>query len=110
MMPDWNDAERGYPPRSHVVDYLTRYEDRYDLGVLRNHRVRAVDREDADPRGRLLVDAGGLTFVARAVVSATGTWGQPFWPTYPGMRAFNGRHCTQLTTASPGSSQGIMSS
>lgn len=91
MMPDWNDAELGYPPRSHVVDYLTRYEDRYELNVLRPHRVRAVTRRDADPRGRLLVHADGLTFASRAVVSTTGTWEQPFWPTYPGMRAFTGR-------------------
>jgi hypothetical protein len=31
-MPAWNDAELGYPPRDHVVEYLTAYEQRYDLG------------------------------------------------------------------------------
>ena len=31
MMPAWNDAERGFPPRQHVVDYLSDYEKRYDL-------------------------------------------------------------------------------
>ena len=91
MMPAWNDAELGYPPRSHVVDYLTRYEARYDLSVLRPHRVRAVTRIDGRPDGRLLVDAGRLTFAARVVVSATGTWEQPFWPAYPGRQSFTGR-------------------
>lgn len=91
MMPAWNDAELGYPPRSHVVDYLTRYEARYDLSVLRPLRVRALARIGDQPEGRLLVDAGRLTFAARVVVSATGTWEQPFWPAYPGMSTFTGR-------------------
>lgn len=90
MMPTWNDAELGYPPRRHVVDYLTAYERRYDLAVLRPRRVEAVTRAD-DPDGRLLVAAGDLTVVARAVVSATGIWDRPFWPAYPGMAGFTGR-------------------
>lgn len=91
VMPPWDDATRGFPPRDHVVDYLTRYEDRYDLKVLRPHRVDSVRRADGDPGGRLLVTAEGLALAARAVVSATGTWDRPFWPTYPGMRTFQGR-------------------
>src|SRR5690606_17833299 len=31
MMPPWDDASRGFPTRDHVVDYLTRYEERYAL-------------------------------------------------------------------------------
>jgi putative flavoprotein involved in K+ transport len=96
MMPAWNEAAHGYPPRSHVVDYLGRYEERYDLRVHRPPRVRAVSRADDDPNGRLVVDAGEVTFSARSVISTTGTWDQPFWPSYPGMREFAGR---QLHTA-----------
>jgi cation diffusion facilitator CzcD-associated flavoprotein CzcO len=91
MMPSWNDAELGYPPRDHVVEYLTAYEARYDLAVLRPHRVETVSRADDDPRGRLLVTAGDLTVASRAVVSATGIWDRPFWPAYPGMAEFTGR-------------------
>ena len=32
MMPRWDDAARGFPPRQHVVDYLTAYEERYEPG------------------------------------------------------------------------------
>lgn len=88
-MPPWDDATRGYPPRTHVVDYLRRYEDRYALGVRRPHRVTDVVRDDAGPG--LLVRAAGLELRAGAVVSATGTWDQPFWPRYPGMDVFAGR-------------------
>lgn len=91
MMPPWDDATRGFPPRDHVVDYLTRYEERYDLQVLRPHRVTSVRRADVDPNGRLVVAATGLTLAARSVVSATGTWERPFWPSYPGMGEFVGR-------------------
>lgn len=100
MMPSWNDAERGFPPRKHVVDYLTAYEKRYDLEPLRPHRVRAVTPADDDPKGRLLVAATGLEVSARIVVSATGTWDQPFWPTYPGAGQFRGRqlHASQYRT------------
>jgi cation diffusion facilitator CzcD-associated flavoprotein CzcO len=97
MMPPWDDATRGFPPRDHVVDYLTRYEERYDLRVLRPHRIESVRRADDDPDGRMLVAAEGLALSTRAVVSATGTWDRPFWPTYPGIRTFKGR---QLHAAS----------
>ncbi|CUR54626.1 FAD dependent oxidoreductase [metagenome] len=100
MMPPWNDAERGFPPRQHVVDYLTAYEERYHLAPLRPHRVSAVTRADQDPHGRLLVTAPGLRVSARVVVSATGTWDQPFWPVYPGAAEFTGRqlHTTEYTS------------
>lgn len=89
MMPPWDDATRGFPPRDHVVDYLMRYEERYELDVRRPHRVRSVVRDAGG--GRLLVHADGLDVAARVVVSATGTWTQPFWPVYPGARDFRGR-------------------
>ncbi len=91
MMPAWDDAEHGYPPRDHVVSYLTRYEQRYDLRVLRPHKVTAVTRDDDDPHGALRVESPSLTVDARFVVSATGTWQAPFWPAYPGMGEFTGR-------------------
>lgn len=88
MMPRWDEAG-GFPSRDHVVDYLTAYEERYRLGVRRPHRVRSLTR---DPAGdRLRVHADGLDLAARHVVSATGTWSQPFWPAYPGARGFRGR-------------------
>ena len=68
MMPPWDDATRGFPPRDHVVDYLTRYEERYDLQVLRPHRVTSVRRADKNPNGRLVVAADGLTLAARGAL------------------------------------------
>lgn len=89
MMPPWDDATQGFPPRTHVIDYLTRYEERYELDVRRPHRVKAVTQVDSGDH--LLVHADGLEVAAKIVVSATGTWTQPFWPTYPGSRDIGGR-------------------
>ena len=101
MMPPWDDATRGFPPRDHVVAYLTAYEERYELRVMRPHRVESVRRADEEPDGRLVVGAPGLTLKARAVVSATGTWDRPFWPAYPGMRTFTGRQLHAASYRSP---------
>ena len=85
-----------FPPAAHVVDYLTRYEHRYDLPVHHGVRVHSVSRADDDPTGRLLVKTTAGSWTTRAVVSATGTWGRPFIPTYPGTDTFTG---TQLHSA-----------
>ncbi|WP_462418689.1 NAD(P)-binding domain-containing protein [Kytococcus sp. Marseille-QA3725] len=92
----------GFPPREHVAGYLTDYEERYEVPVERPVRVEAVRRDG----GRLRVEGrragaapgGGevprtpeaAAWSARAVVSATGTWSRPFWPSVPGMRDFGG--------------------
>lgn len=80
-----------FPPAAHVVDYLTRYEHRYQLPVHHGVRATAVRRADDDPDGRLLVETTAGAWAARAVVSATGTWGRPFVLRYPGMETFAGR-------------------
>jgi cation diffusion facilitator CzcD-associated flavoprotein CzcO len=91
MMPPWDDARLGYPPRDHVVEYLAAYEQRYDLAVVRPARVDTATRCGDGPGDRLLVQAGERAWATRAVVSATGTWDRPFWPRYPGMAAYGGR-------------------
>lgn len=76
-----------YPDRDAVVDYLRRYEQRYALPVQRPVRVQRVERLDG--RFALIAD-DGRHWHARAVISATGTWRNPQWPSYPGQAAFNG--------------------
>ncbi|WND40539.1 NAD(P)-binding domain-containing protein [Streptomyces sp. BB1-1-1] len=62
-------------------------EKRYDLPVQHGTRVDAV-RRDA---GRLLVEAETGTWLAKAVISATGSWSRPFLPAVPGRSVFTGR-------------------
>ncbi|MEV4216783.1 ArsO family NAD(P)H-dependent flavin-containing monooxygenase [Nonomuraea sp. NPDC049725] len=81
-------ADGGYPDAAHVAAYLTDYERRYRLPVVRPAAVRAV-RRGADG---LVVESSAGTWRARAVVSATGTWWRPYIPHYRGMRDFRGEH------------------
>lgn len=92
---------RGFPPAAHVVDYLTRYEDRYELPVHHEVRVTGVSRLDDDGDGRLLVQTTAGVWAARVVVSATGTWGRPFVPFYPGIDSFAGRQLHSAQYAGP---------
>ncbi|MFE7630601.1 ArsO family NAD(P)H-dependent flavin-containing monooxygenase [Kocuria sp. NPDC057446] len=85
------------PDAAHVIDYLTDYETRYDLPVRRPVHVSAVHR---DGEGFRLETIAG-TWSARAVVSATGTWSQPFWPTVPGRRTFTGTQVHSAHYAGP---------
>jgi cation diffusion facilitator CzcD-associated flavoprotein CzcO len=77
----------GYPTRDDVLDYLACYEERYELEIRRPVRVASVER--AEPHLHVLTDKG--PFAARLVVSATGTWSQPFIPDIPGRELFKGR-------------------
>jgi len=58
----------GYPTRDDVLDYLTRYEARYQLPIRRPVKVTSVERGD----GHLKVKTDHSAFAAKAVVSATG--------------------------------------
>lgn len=76
----------GYPTREDVVSYLTAYETRYALRVERPVHVDGVRQRS----GGFTVDTDRGEWHARAVISATGTWGNPFVPTYPGQEIFKG--------------------
>jgi cation diffusion facilitator CzcD-associated flavoprotein CzcO len=94
-LPGWPMPWQGpeYPPREAVIDYLARYEERYDLPVRRGVTVSAVRRTDDG----LLVESGAGSWLARAVISATGTASKSFQPEFPGREVFGGE---QLHSAS----------
>ncbi|WP_175409790.1 ArsO family NAD(P)H-dependent flavin-containing monooxygenase [Streptomyces sp. TRM64462] len=85
MMPPQEGAT--YPDARHVVAYLADYEQRYELPVHRPVRVAGVHRDGEFLR----VETDRGAWRARAVVSATGTWGRPFLPAVPGREVFLGR-------------------
>jgi thioredoxin reductase len=80
-------AHEGYPTRDDVIDYLERYEARFDLPIRRPLEVTAIERADHG----LVVQTGAGCFAGRAVVSATGTWSHPYVPDVPGRDLFRGR-------------------
>jgi cation diffusion facilitator CzcD-associated flavoprotein CzcO len=112
-------ADRSLPAKQVVADYYGRFEEHFDLRVRRPMNVRSVvndgvdlvvNYEDLTPQPIEEQKARGLfrrrkTFeepsappaprheiAAQFLVNATGTWGSPFVPYYPGMADFTGRH------------------
>lgn len=79
------------PSRVAVPRYFDAFERHEGLPILRPVAVESVRREDEDPDGDLLVETGTGLWRTRAVVNATGTWGNPLLPTYPGQESFRGR-------------------
>lgn len=79
-------AHEGYPTRDDVLDYLSRYEARYDFPIARPVMVTAV--ESACDHLDISTDKGA--FVARSVISATGTWSHPYVPEIAGHDLFRG--------------------
>jgi thioredoxin reductase len=78
------------PASDVVARYYAEYERSFDLPVHRPVRVRSVTSPDG-PDGRLLVDTDRGSWSTRRLVSATGTWDKPHWPSYPGRERFRGR-------------------
>ncbi|MHA6802627.1 ArsO family NAD(P)H-dependent flavin-containing monooxygenase [Salinifilum ghardaiensis] len=94
---------REYPDAAHVVRYLERYEQRYELPV---HRpVRAASVRDAG--GPLRVDTDRGAWHARFVLSATGTWDRPRVPACPGRELFTGRELHTADYRSPEEFRGL---
>lgn len=87
-LPGWlfPGGEAAYPSRDELLEYLTRYETRYTLPIERPVNVLGVHR---DGTGFRIETDRGVRY-APVVVSATGTWGQPYLPDYPGRARFAG--------------------
>lgn len=82
----------GYPTRDDVLDYLARYEERYQLLVRRPVQVASVER--AGDHLEIATNLGQTA--ASHVVSATGTWSLPYIPDIRGRDLFQG---TQVHSA-----------
>jgi len=85
-------AARDAPARDVVADYYGRYETHFGLQVVRPADVVRVINSGADLL-TTFVDGDGdeVSVASEIVVNATGTWGAPFVPWYPGRDGFRGR-------------------
>jgi cation diffusion facilitator CzcD-associated flavoprotein CzcO len=86
-------ADRSAPAKDVVADYYARYEDFYDFKVVRPADVTRVENWGTDLKVTFTLDGEEEKEVTTVtVVNATGTWGAPFIPWYPGLKSFEGRH------------------
>jgi cation diffusion facilitator CzcD-associated flavoprotein CzcO len=84
-------ADRTQPARDVVADYYRRYEEHYGFQVVRPAEVFSVENSGADLLVHFHGAEGDNSVSTRILVNATGTWGAPFVPWYPGLREFRGR-------------------
>lgn len=87
-LPGWlmPKSKNRFPLRQEVIDYLGKYEEHYQLNVKRGVKVVRVTKDSTVFE---VYTAQGV-FKARTVISATGTWGNPFIPKMQGAEDFKG--------------------
>lgn len=86
-MPFPGDPSR-YPTRDEVADYLERYAATLDVEIQTNTRVVSVHRED---HGFVVVTAGGRQWRAAGIIAASGSFANPYRPTFSGEQSFTGQ-------------------
>ncbi|MBO9577685.1 MAG: NAD(P)/FAD-dependent oxidoreductase [Microbacteriaceae bacterium] len=85
-------ADRQAPAKEVVADYYARYEQHFGLQVVRPADVSVVENNGAELLTTFADEDGEeLTVGSEIIVNATGTWGAPFVPWYPGRDDFAGR-------------------
>ena len=97
----FENADRQSPAKEIVADYYRRYEDHFGFQVVRPASVTAVENHGANLRVTFNDGHGDQHVTTSIVINATGTWGSPFIPWYPGLKSFAGRHVhtTEYTKA-----------
>ncbi|HEY9560259.1 MAG TPA: NAD(P)-binding domain-containing protein, partial [Anseongella sp.] len=103
-LPGWlMPASQGkFPSKEEVINYLMEYEHKYRLPVERPVKVHAVNRV----KEGFSVETSKGTIQSKAVLSATGTWQQPFIPELPGRDHFHGKQLHSAFYSSPFSLKG----
>lgn len=103
-------ADHHAPARDVVADYYARYEQHYGLQVVRPASVTHVDDQGRELIVRMTTENGSLELGTSTIVNATGTWGSPFVPWYPGRDRFAGRqvHTADYTAAEEFAGQNVV--
>jgi putative flavoprotein involved in K+ transport len=76
-----------YPSRDEVTDYLERYAAGLDAEIRTNTRVEAIQQ---DGRGFIVVTEGGQAMRTSGIVAASGSFSNPYRPSFPGEGTFTG--------------------
>lgn len=87
-LPGWlmPKSENRFPLRQEVIDYLSKYEEHYKLNVKRGVKVVQITKVN----GLFQVHSNQGIFSSKTIISATGTWGNPFIPRIEGIESFKG--------------------
>lgn len=95
-------GQHHYPSRAETIRYLQEYELRYKFPVVRPVKVTSVEKEE----GTFILTTTAGPYHAKAIVSATGSYANPFIPAIPGAGSFKGTILHSAQYQEPGSFSG----
>jgi cation diffusion facilitator CzcD-associated flavoprotein CzcO len=103
-------ADRHLPAKEVVRDYYAKYEEHYQFKIVRPANVTKVENRGASLVVNYTRPEGSGQIVTDILINATGTWGSPFIPWYPGLKSFAGRHVhtTEYKDASEFAGQSVV--
>lgn len=79
-----------YLSKDQYARYLRDYAAHFDLNFVPNTLVKRIRQERMDGRPSWVVEAGSGSWSAPVVVIATGQYGQPIFPDWPGLPEYSG--------------------
>ncbi len=86
-----------YPTKDEFIDYLTKYEAKYEMPIERPVRVESVVKQD----GLFIIKTDKQEYRAKTVVSSTGTAQNPSIPDYPGAELYTGTQIHSVDYRTP---------
>ncbi|MEQ8684297.1 MAG: ArsO family NAD(P)H-dependent flavin-containing monooxygenase [Imperialibacter sp.] len=94
-----------YPTRNETIDYLRKYEEKYKFAIQRGVTVTEVKKAD----GLFDIVTSRGAYQSKAVVSATGSFANPWMPELPGRDRFKGKvfHSSAYKRPDPFKSQQV---
>jgi len=96
-----------YPGRDEVAGYLERYAARLDVEIQTSTRVQTIRQ---DGRDFIVVTEGGRALRASGIVAASGSFSNPYRPSFPGQKAFTGElsHVADYRNPAPYAGQRVI--
>lgn len=79
-----------YVSKDQYANYLRDYASHFDLKIIPRTVAKRVRQEKIDGRSGWAVETGSAMWLARVVVIATGQFGKPIYPHWPGMSQYIG--------------------
>ena len=88
-LPGWlmPKTKNEYPTKEEAIDYLCKYEKRYDFPIKRGIKITNIEKDS----GFFLLKNNHENFKAKAIIAATGTQSKPIIPEVNGIKIFKGK-------------------
>jgi putative flavoprotein involved in K+ transport len=100
-------APEHYPGRDEVTDYLEQYAARLDVEIQTDTRVETIQQ---DGKAFLVLTDDGRVLAASGIVAASGSFSNPYRPSFPGEETFTGElsHVADYRNPTPYAGQRVI--